>query len=33
MIWQAGADHVCVQAIGAQGQCDERLLSVLAPKK
>lgn len=31
--WQAGADHVCVQAIGDQGQCDERLLSLLAPRK
>jgi probable F420-dependent oxidoreductase len=29
--WQAGADHVCVQAIGARGRPDERLLSVLAP--
>jgi probable F420-dependent oxidoreductase len=29
--WQAGADHVCVQAIGASGRPDERLLSVLAP--
>jgi probable F420-dependent oxidoreductase len=29
--WQAGADHVCVQAIGAGGRPDERLLSVLAP--
>jgi probable F420-dependent oxidoreductase len=29
--WQAGADHVCVQAIGANGRPDERLLSVLAP--
>jgi len=31
--WQAGADHVCVQAIGEQGQSDERLLSLLAPRK
>ena len=29
--WQAGADHVCVQAIGEQGLPDERLLSLLAP--
>jgi probable F420-dependent oxidoreductase len=29
--WQAGADHVCVQAIGAGGRPDERLLSMLAP--
>jgi probable F420-dependent oxidoreductase len=29
--WQAGADHVCVQALGDQGQCDEHLLSLLAP--
>jgi probable F420-dependent oxidoreductase len=29
--WQAGADHVCVQAIGEQGQPDERLLGLLAP--
>jgi probable F420-dependent oxidoreductase len=29
--WQAGADHVCVQAIGASGRPDEHLLSVLAP--
>jgi probable F420-dependent oxidoreductase len=29
--WQAGADHVCVQAIGAGGRPDEQLLSVLAP--
>ncbi|HWW78601.1 MAG TPA: hypothetical protein VNY82_03325, partial [Steroidobacteraceae bacterium] len=29
--WQAGADHVCVQAIGADGRPDERLLSLLAP--
>ena len=28
--WQAGADHVCVQAIGAGGRPDERLLSALA---
>jgi probable F420-dependent oxidoreductase len=30
---QAGADHVCVQAIGEQGEPDERLLSLLAPGK
>lgn len=29
--WRAGADHVCVQAIGEQGHPDERLLSLLAP--
>jgi probable F420-dependent oxidoreductase len=29
--WQAGADHVCVQAIGPAGRCDERLLALLAP--
>lgn len=29
--WQAGADHVCVQAIGPQGQPDEQLLRLLAP--
>jgi probable F420-dependent oxidoreductase len=29
--WQAGADHVCVQAIGAGGRPNEQLLSVLAP--
>lgn len=29
--WQAGADHVCVQAIGASGRPDERLLQMLAP--
>jgi probable F420-dependent oxidoreductase len=28
--WQAGADHVCVQAIGADGVPDERLLALLA---
>ncbi len=28
---QAGADHVCVQAIGERGLPDERLLSLLAP--
>ena len=31
--WQAGADHVCVQAIGEKGQPDERLLGLLAPGK
>ncbi len=29
--WQAGADHVCVQAIGPKAQPDERLLALLAP--
>jgi probable F420-dependent oxidoreductase len=29
--WQAGADHVCVQAIGHEGGTDERLLALLAP--
>jgi probable F420-dependent oxidoreductase len=29
--WQAGADHVCVQAIGPTPQADERLLGLLAP--
>jgi probable F420-dependent oxidoreductase len=29
--WQAGADHVCVQAIGPEGGADERLLALLAP--
>jgi len=28
---QAGADHVCVQAIGSTAQSDERLLGLLAP--
>jgi probable F420-dependent oxidoreductase len=28
---QAGADHVCVQAIGPEGRLDERLLALLAP--
>jgi probable F420-dependent oxidoreductase len=31
--WQAGADHVCVQAIGENGQPDEHLLGLLAPHK
>jgi hypothetical protein len=30
--WQAGADHVCVQAIGAGHLPDERLLGLLAPE-
>jgi hypothetical protein len=30
--WQAGADHVCVQAIGAGTRPDERLLGLLAPR-
>ncbi len=29
--WQAGADHVCVQAIGQTALADERLLALLAP--
>jgi Luciferase-like monooxygenase len=29
--WQAGADHVCVQAIGPTVQPDEHLLALLAP--
>lgn len=29
--WQAGADHVCVQALGADGLPDTRLLELLAP--
>jgi probable F420-dependent oxidoreductase len=29
--WQAGADQVCVQAIGREGLPDERLLALLAP--
>lgn len=29
---QAGADHVCVQAIGKGGRPDERLLGLLAPE-
>jgi len=31
--WQAGANHVCVQALGEQGESDERLLGLLAPGK
>jgi probable F420-dependent oxidoreductase len=30
--WQAGADHVCVQAIGPAARIDERLLGLLAPR-
>jgi probable F420-dependent oxidoreductase len=30
--WQAGADHVCVQAVGQGGLTDERLLALLAPR-
>jgi probable F420-dependent oxidoreductase len=30
--WQAGADQVCVQAIGPNGRPDERLLGMLAPQ-
>jgi probable F420-dependent oxidoreductase len=29
--WQAGADHVCVQALGPTAAPDERLLALLAP--
>jgi probable F420-dependent oxidoreductase len=29
--WQAGADHVCVQALGPEGRADDRLLALLAP--
>ena len=29
--WQAGADHICVQPIGATHLPDERVLSLLAP--
>lgn len=29
--WEAGADHVCVQALGAAGGPDENLLALLAP--
>jgi probable F420-dependent oxidoreductase len=31
--WQAGADHVCVQAIGRTTLPDERLLGLLAPRQ
>lgn len=30
--WQAGADHVCVQALGGGSAPDERLLALLAPQ-
>jgi probable F420-dependent oxidoreductase len=30
--WQAGADHVCVQAVGPTSLPDERLLALLAPR-
>jgi probable F420-dependent oxidoreductase len=30
--WQAGADHICVQAIGAEHTPDERVLTLLAPR-
>jgi probable F420-dependent oxidoreductase len=30
--WQAGADHVCVQAIGRGRDPDEHLLALLAPR-
>jgi probable F420-dependent oxidoreductase len=30
--WQAGADHVCVQAVGPTLLSDERLLALLAPR-
>jgi probable F420-dependent oxidoreductase len=30
--WQAGADHVCVQAVGPELLPDERLLALLAPR-
>jgi probable F420-dependent oxidoreductase len=30
--WQAGADHVCVQALSPSALPDERLLALLAPK-
>jgi len=30
--WQAGADHICVQAIGPGHVPDERVLSLLAPR-
>jgi probable F420-dependent oxidoreductase len=30
--WQAGADHVCVQAIGQTALPDEHLLDLLAPR-
>jgi probable F420-dependent oxidoreductase len=31
--WQAGADHVCVQAIGQATRPDEHLLDLLAPRR
>lgn len=31
--WQAGADHVCVQAIGQTTRPDEHLLDLLAPRR
>ena len=31
--WQAGADHVCVQALGPTNLPDERLLELLAPRR
>jgi probable F420-dependent oxidoreductase len=30
--WQAGADHVCIQAVGRTTLPDERLLALLAPR-
>jgi probable F420-dependent oxidoreductase len=30
--WQAGADHVCVQAVSRSGLPDDRLLALLAPR-
>ena len=30
--WQAGADHVCVQAVGPKSLPDEHLLALLAPR-
>jgi probable F420-dependent oxidoreductase len=30
--WQAGADHVCVQALGQTARFDESLLALLAPR-
>jgi probable F420-dependent oxidoreductase len=31
--WQAGADHVCVQAVGQTALPDERLFELLAPRR
>jgi probable F420-dependent oxidoreductase len=31
--WQAGADHVCIQALGATAAPDEKLLGLLAPRR